>query len=55
MNPTLVMTEMGSLCVPPMRDVLLARIPQGKFTGEHCVDIVVKYQCLIVLGYMYFE
>ena len=43
MNPTLVLTEMGKMCLPAIRTALLTRIPQGKFAGEHCVDIVVKY------------
>ncbi|KAI0229909.1 L-xylulose reductase [Lamellibrachia satsuma] len=42
-NPTLVLTEMGSMCVPPMRDVLLARIPQEKFTEVTDVVHAVMY------------
>ena len=42
MNPTTVMTDMGSRAVSDtaVSSAIIARTPQGKFAGKYCVNIV---------------
>ena len=42
MNPTVILTDLGKLAAsdPVVSASVIARTPQGRFGGKHCVNIV---------------